>query len=95
MIIYNPLSDPVVYSNDGHILGGDERREVEALDEHGERSIAHGYIVLLDQEKTEEEEAATEEEPPGKDARASGRGRAAKAKAKVDDSGASTGSDDD
>jgi hypothetical protein len=95
MIIYNPLSDPVVYSNDGHILGGDERREVEALDEHGKRSVDRGYIVLLDREKTEEETASTEEEPPGKVAQTSGRGRAAKTKAKEEDSGASTGSDDD
>jgi hypothetical protein len=98
MIIFNPWNSPVVYSNDGHILGGGERREVESLDKHGERAVKHGYIVILDEEESQEDPAATEEEEaPGKEdatpARASR--RSSKAKAKDEDSGASTGSEGD
>lgn len=93
MIIYNPGSSPVVYSEDGKILGGDDRIEVGKLDKHGRRAVDHGYLLILDEEKTEEETASTEEEETaGKDASVP-RARAAKAKAAKGDSGASTGSD--
>lgn len=96
MIIFNPLNSPVVYSDDGHILGGGERREVDKLDKHGERALKHGYIIILDEEDTEENTAASEEEEAsGKEdaapARASRRG--SKAKPKDEDSGASDGSE--
>ena len=99
MIIFNPLNTPVVYSDDGKILGGGERIAVDSLDKHGERSVEHGYIIILDGEQDAEEAAsAEEEEASGKDdptpARA-GRRAAAKGKPKDGDSGASTGSDGD
>jgi hypothetical protein len=99
MIIFNPNNSPVVYSDDGHILGGGERIEVSALDKHGKRAVAHGYIIILDEETAEENAAATEEEEaPGKEdgtpARASRRSSKA-AKAKDEDSGASAGSEGD
>lgn len=99
MIIFNPHNTPVVYSNDGKILGGGERIEVASLDKHGERALAHGYIIVLDGDDAEEEAATTEEEDAsGKEdaapARASRR-TSTKGKAKEEDSGASTGSDGD
>jgi hypothetical protein len=99
MIIYNPGNSPVVYSDDGKILGGDERVEVASLDKHGKRAVAHGYIVVLDEEKTEEEGVTTEaEEAPDKDANApaqSGRRTSSKTKAKAEGSGASAESETD
>lgn len=98
MIIFNPLNSPVVYSDDGHILGGGERREVDKLDKHGERALKHGYIIILDEDDTEENAAPAEkEEASGKedDAPARASRRAPKAKAKGEDSGASTQSESD
>lgn len=43
--LYNPGSTPVVYTTTGHVLGGDERIEVDALDEVGQRAVGHGYVV--------------------------------------------------
>jgi hypothetical protein len=99
MIIYNPGNSPVVYSNDGKILGGDERIEVASLDKHGKRAVAHGYIVILEEEQTEDEAVSTEEEgAPGKEddtpARAARR-TAPKTKAKGEGSGASAESETD
>jgi len=98
MIIFNPLNAPVVYSDDGHILGGGERREVASLDQHGKRALAHGYIIILDEDDTEENAAATEEEEDsGKEDAAPARAsrRTPKAKAKDEDSGASAQSESD
>jgi hypothetical protein len=97
VIIYNPNNSPVVYSEDGRILGGDDRIEVDSLDRHGERALAHGYLMVLDEEKAEEEAApAEEEDAPGVDANAPAkpaRRPSAKGKAKDGDSGASDGSE--
>lgn len=99
MIIYNPGNSPVVYSDDGKILGGDERIEVASLDKHGKRALAHGYIVVLEGEQAEEETASTEEEEAtgkGGDAPArAGRRAASKTKAKDEGSGASAESETD
>jgi hypothetical protein len=95
MIIYNPSNSPVVYSENGHILGGDDRIEVDALDKHGKRAVDHGYLIVLEEEKAEEDQA---DEAPGRDAAASPastRAKASKAKPKAEDSGASTGSETD
>lgn len=102
MIIFNPNSSPVVYSDKGHTLGGNERREVDKLDKHGKRSVEHGYIVILDEENGQEDATADREEEASdqEDATpARGSRRTAKAKtkdeAKDGDSGASTGPDGD
>lgn len=95
MIIYNPGNSPVVYSDDGKILGGDERIEVASLDKHGKRAVAHGYIVILEEEQAEDETASTEEEEaPGNPARTARR-TAPKTKAKGEGSGASAESETD
>jgi hypothetical protein len=43
--LYNPGPTPVVYSEQGHILGSAERREVGVLDESGARAVAQGLLV--------------------------------------------------
>lgn len=43
--LYNPGNSPVVYTKTGHVLGGDERAEVDSLDEVGQRAVDHGYLV--------------------------------------------------
>lgn len=55
--IFNPLAGPVVYSNDGHILGGGEHREVDALDEHGKHCVDSGYLTIIDDEPEADKEA--------------------------------------
>jgi hypothetical protein len=46
--IFNPSSGPVVYSIDGHILGGGEHRDIDALDKHGEHCVQCGYLVVIE-----------------------------------------------
>jgi hypothetical protein len=91
--IYNPANSPVVYSNSGHILGGDDRVEVDALDEHGQQCVANGYLVVMSDGAEDEPKniEAKDSAPPSKPARRS----SAKDKSEAGGSGASTASDDD
>jgi hypothetical protein len=43
--LWNPGPTPVVYSEQGHILPGAERREVDSLDATGKRAVAEGLLV--------------------------------------------------
>ena len=96
MIIFNPTDMAVVYSEQGHILGGGERREVDQLDKHGQRSLDNGYIVRMDEDEesgdaTAEAETTGEAEmtPPSK----SGSRKRSTAAKNDGDSGASDESD--
>lgn len=43
--LFNPGPSPVVYSNQGHILGTAERRNVDALDPVGAAAVTQGLLV--------------------------------------------------
>lgn len=85
--IFNPQTGPVVYSEDGRILGGGEHREVDVLDKHGKACVKRGYLTVIEDDKPQDES----EDAPAKAARRSS------AKAKSDDvaSGASDQPSDD
>jgi hypothetical protein len=51
IILVNPGSGPVVFDDEGHSLGGGERREVATLHPVAQRAVAAGY--LLTEEKAE------------------------------------------
>jgi hypothetical protein len=45
VVLVNPETTPIVYSQDGHTLGGGERREVDALDAVGQRAVDAGLLI--------------------------------------------------
>ena len=44
-ILINPGSSGVVYTADGHSLGGGERCEVEGIDDVAKAAIDNGYLL--------------------------------------------------
>lgn len=50
--LFNPTQMPVVYSDDGRVLGGGERIEIDRLDETGAEVVKQGYLVDETERKT-------------------------------------------
>jgi hypothetical protein len=62
--LFNPGGSPVVYSEQGHILGSAERREVDPLDAAGKRAVAEGLLVN-ETEATKDADGAAESDDQG------------------------------
>jgi len=62
--LFNPGPTSVVYSNQGHILGGAERRTVDPLDEVGKRAVSEGLLVN-ESEAAKDADGAAESDDQG------------------------------
>jgi hypothetical protein len=72
--IFNPSTGPVVYSLDGHVLGGGEHVYVASLDSRGERAVKRGYIVIIEGWLASEEVGGTKARRSVRDETAKGSG---------------------
>jgi hypothetical protein len=63
--LFNPSAMPVVYTDQGHILGGGERCEVDALDETGRTVVKQGYLLDQSDEGERTEQASNRKEENG------------------------------
>ena len=67
--LFNPGNTAVVYSEDGRIVAGAERVEVQELDATGQRAVERGYLVNETREVPEKSENEPEEAPKSRRSR--------------------------
>lgn len=80
--LFNPSIVPVVYTDDGRIVAGGERVELDKLDESGQRAVDRGRLVneTKDDEPTGEA-APADSEKESQPKRRARSGESAEAKA--------------
>jgi hypothetical protein len=49
MILINPGNTPIAYSDQGHVIGGGERRELDTPDEVGQGLLDSGHLIRVDE----------------------------------------------
>lgn len=58
--LFNQSGAPVVCSDEGHVLGAGERREVSTVDEAAQSAVDNGYLLVETPEPEPEENVAGE-----------------------------------
>lgn len=65
VILINPETTPIVYTEEGHVLGGGERCTVDRPDEVAQRAVEHGLLISESAAKEPEPEADAEKPRTG------------------------------
>lgn len=62
--LFNPGTTPVVFDDEGHIVAGGDRTEVDGVNEVAQEAVDRGLLIL----ESPEEEAAPREDKTGESA---------------------------